>query len=231
MARQLSDAGIMLPVIRKVICRDGCFICSICRSEYQSRIEANNCLNACWLDIQDFYPIVLHKLNLRKIAFRCQFCCRDYLDESLALACARRCLSARNNQHIKEQLVNDLPIVAPVRKSSRLRLIATRPSAAAGRFHKSPPQQSSASAKDPNSITTEPLLVQPPIVPESRPAHPEVKPIDTRRTKASFPKQWIRNDARYQCKYCNSLFFTKMETETCFHSHFDEQGFEILAKK
>jgi hypothetical protein len=52
-------------------------------------------------------------------------------------------------------------------------------------------------------------------------------PPPPRKTKADFPKQWIRMDAKYQCCYCKKLFFTKMETESCFNGHFDENGVEI----
>jgi hypothetical protein len=53
---------------------------------------------------------------------------------------------------------------------------------------------------------------------------PELRP---RKTKAAFPKPWVRMGAKYQCSYCRNQSFTKMEAEACFAGHFDAEGFEI----
>jgi hypothetical protein len=224
MARQQLGKGLMLPVIRKVICRDDAYLCTICRSEYKSKVDANNCLNQCWFDIQDLYPVVLRKFELRRVAFRCHFCCRDYPDELEAMNCAQRCLNSRNTQHIQEQLVNDLPIEAPNRKASRVRLVAVKaqPQQTPSKFSNRPTFMPDANnAVDSSDATNESVPMELPI---------ELAVVDNRRTKAVFPKQWIRADAKYQCKYCNKQYFTKMEVEGCFNGHFDEQDFELIPK-
>ncbi|MCX6128269.1 MAG: hypothetical protein NTX25_04295 [Proteobacteria bacterium] len=215
MSRQLTGSGIILPIIRKVICRDEVYVCCICRSDYKSKIEANNCLNQCWFDVQELYPVVVRKLNVRKVVFRCHFCCRDYSDDMEALNCARRCLNAANKQHIKEQLINELPIEAPNRRPSRLRLVTAKPQAAPP---KSKIKARSKKASPQNNTTPED---------KSAPAV-EKTYIEKRRKKSAFPKHWVRADAKYQCKYCNQKFFTKMEVEACFNGHFDQEDFEIL---
>lgn len=214
MGRQLTNSGIILPVIRKVICRDDTYICSICRSEYKSKVEANNCLNHCWYDVQNLYPVVLRKLNGRHVVFRCHFCCRDYKDEADALSCARRCQGDRNQLHVHEQLLNDLPIEAPSYRPSRLRLVALKAT---------PLRTSLPKAQD---DVEETLETQDEDVSEVEMPDDAAPPAAPRKTKADFPKQWIRMDAKYQCCYCKKLFFTKMETESCFNGHFDENGVE-----
>lgn len=212
MGRHLTNSGLVLPVIRKVICRDDTYICSICRSEYKSKVEANNCLNHCWYDVQSMYPVVLRKLNGRHVVFRCHFCCRDYKDESDALSCARRCQGDRNQLHVHEQLLNDLPIEAPTQRPSRIRLVAMKVM---------PNQQTAPQAeKVEEQIDEMDEGVSEVEVPD------EALPPESRKSKADFPKQWIRMDAKYQCCYCKKLFFTKMETEACFNEHFDADGLE-----
>jgi hypothetical protein len=213
MGRHLTNSGLILPVIRKVICRDDFFVCSICRSEYKSKVEANNCLNHCWYDVQQLYPVVLRKINGRHVVFRCHFCCRDYKDESEALNCARRCQGERNQLHVHEQLLNDLPIEAPSHRPSRIRLVAmkaapTRP-AKARELEEDHVEQADEGLVENVDLTLE-----------------ADAPSGPRKSKADFPKAWVRMDAKYQCCYCRSLFFTKMETEACFNGHFDEDGFE-----
>lgn len=209
MGRHLTNSGLILPVIRKVISRDDVYICSLCRSEYTSKVEANTCLNHCWYEVQELYPVVLRKLNGRHVVFRCHFCCRDYRDETDALNCARRCQGERNSLHIREQLLNDLPLEAPTPRPSRIRLVAMKPMAA-----KIPSKQ-----KESGNETYEEDVSEVEI-PDDAPSAPP------RKSKADFPKQWIRLNEKYQCCYCKSLYYTKMETEGCFNHHFDEQGFE-----
>jgi len=217
MGRQLTNnSGIILPVIRKVICRDDAYICSICRSEYKSMVEANNCLNHCWFDVQNLYPVVLRKLHGRNVVFRCHYCCRDYKDESDALSCARRCQGDRNRLHVHEQILNDLPIEAPSHRPSRLRLVTLKTVP----LKNSQPKAKDDAAERFESKAQEGLAEVE--IPEEAPPPPQAP----RKTKADFPKQWIRMDAKYKCCYCKKLFFTKMETESCFNGHFDANGVE-----
>ncbi|MDQ3233151.1 MAG: hypothetical protein M3Q07_15140 [Pseudobdellovibrionaceae bacterium] len=211
MSRNLTNSGLILPVIRKVICRDDCYICSICRSEYKTKVEANNCLNHCWYDVQTLYPVVLRKLNGRHVVFRCHFCCRDYKDESDALSCARRCQGDRNQLHVHEQLLNDLPLEAPTHRPSHIRLVAMKTMAARPVTQ---PQDHEESLDQAELVESEVEI--PNETSEQKPG----------KTKADFPKTWVRMDAKYQCLYCKKMYFTKMETESCFNGHFDEEGFE-----
>jgi hypothetical protein len=214
MGRHLTNSGLILPVIRKVICRDDTYLCSICRSEYKSKVEANNCLNHCWYDVQNLYPVVLRKLNGRHVVFRCHFCCRDYKDEGEALSCARRCQGDRNQLHVHEQLLNDLPLEAPSHRPSRIRLVAMNAIA----------QQRPASVK---TMEVEDRVEQVDLADVSEVEIPDERPPAVpRKTLADFPKKWVRMDAKYQCFYCKKLFFTKKETEDCFLEHFDADGLE-----
>ncbi len=213
MNRNLTNSGLILPVIRKVISRDGSYVCSICRNAYSSKVDANNCLNHCWMEVQSLYPVVLRKINGRFVVFRCHFCCRDYRDESDALNCARRCQGDRNKLHVREQLLNDLPIEAPNhQRPSNLRLVAL----------KAAPSKALAPPKPKESEPQLPEAEQPlePLV------HAEAAPKPRGKHKKEFAKHWIRQNEKYQCYTCKTLFYTKMEAQGCFDAHFDEEGYE-----
>ena len=45
--------------------------------------------------------------------------------------------------------------------------------------------------------------------------------------KDSFESFWVRKDAKYECRFCHTQFFTRIEVEKCFNDHFDESGIEI----
>lgn len=214
MPRHLANSSLLLPVIRKVICRNGSYICSICRTEYLSKVEANNCLNQCWYDVQEIYPVVERKLGGLKKVYRCHFCCRDYPEESEALSCAKRCQGQRNQLHVREQLLNELPIKPPKHRPRRLRLVAVPT------MSPSDLTQPAVDGEDADEFAAD--LDADIEVPGEAPAAPP------RKTKASFQKPWIRMNAQYQCCYCKNLMFTKAEAETCFNKHFDAEGFEKI---
>lgn len=99
-----------LPIFRKLFRKGNRFICGICRSEYSSRLDGNNCLNFCWFELKRLNPVlVYHKLH-QGLSFRCQYCARDYNSEEEAKSCASQCEDKRNHLHIHEQLFNDLPL-------------------------------------------------------------------------------------------------------------------------
>ncbi len=223
--RHKASAALPTPVIRKLIRREDTFICSICRSEYDNSLEANTCLNHCWFDLKHFYPVILRRGPRHTLIFRCHFCCRNYADEGEALSCARACLGERNKSHIREQLLNDLPLEAPPKRPSRVRLAITRssPSKILGK----------EKVEETNSAVPSPDDSDVPVSAES-PAPTEVvenKEVlineKSGRRKDSFSKPWVRHDAKYKCNCCNSMYFTRMEAEACFDKHFDAEGYEM----
>jgi len=98
------------PVFRKLFRKGSLFVCGVCRSEYHSRISGNNCLNFCWFELQALSPILLLKHHLQGFLYRCQYCARDHSSEAEARICAQDCAQKRNQIHIQEQLLNDLPL-------------------------------------------------------------------------------------------------------------------------
>lgn len=227
MSSRSSIIGIATPVIRKLIRRGDAYMCSICRSEYETALEANNCLNHCWFDLKNFYPVVLRRGLKGRTLFRCHFCCRDYKEEGEALGCARRCLNERNQQHFREQLLNDMPLDAPPKRPSRLRLAIKR---TPPRKEEATPQQAIAAAPEapasPSVALSQPPVSTPePSVTEALSPVPAA-PARTGRHKDSFEKPWVRHDAKYKCNVCLKKYFTKMEADACFTGHFDEEGYE-----
>ncbi len=307
MNHPLKNPQWLLPVIRKVIRRNGVFVCSICRTEYSTMGEANGCLNQCWYEIRNFYPVVKRR-RLHKLIYRCQYCCRDYDFETQALACANACSSDRNRQHIQEQLVNDLPVDVPAKRPGSVRLnqqsslgrrlrrqiendvLADRPaheddihdiaidhpvageasaplsqheaplpesgkpssgfqkpsSTNAGTSSKAPAAAAPSAATAPAANTataaksaksnastqaaaaekaSTKAAAEAPAEAAKAAAAPQAE-VNKGRHKDSFPKQWSRQDAKYQCRYCNKRFYTKQEVEDCFNGHFNEDGYE-----
>jgi hypothetical protein len=98
------------PVLRKIYKVGEDFVCGVCRTHHPTHSGANNCLNACWFELQQQYPLLVRTHPRRGPVYRCQLCSRDYKDENAALECARVCSLSRTKRHIQEQLINGLPI-------------------------------------------------------------------------------------------------------------------------
>ncbi len=206
-----------VPVIRKIIRHSSFFWCGICRNKHDNEDEALECLDSCWTKILHGEH-VLPVYDRSKVRYKCIFCSRVHKDEPLALECAEECLDLRKNKHyadmkafqipVSEYYVERPPIVPRVKQQVKLDLIP--------KYH---------FAKKTEKTEAEAS----PAVEESQPDWIGKGVIDDRkaRTKADFPKIFIRNAAKYQCTYCHTDFFTKMEVEACFAKHFNEEGVEL----
>ena len=222
MQRSLAQHNLVLPIIKRVMRRGNLYLCSLCRTEHHTAVEANHCLNTCWYDIKNFYPVVLRKLDKRRWVFRCHFCCRDYQVESEAYDCALRCLDGRNEVHLKEQILNDLPLAPPSKKPSRIRLITMQKRVSSASKHKSSkPQQLAKPIADKalEIVATELELPN-----SSAPSRPKGKHL------REFKQKWMRKNEKYQCKYCHKQHYTRLEAESCFADHFDAEGYEKETK-
>ncbi len=244
-----------IPIFRKIFRKRGLFVCGICRSSYDSLSDANNCLNFCWFELQEHYPLIRrrdHKTG--QYNYRCQYCARDYKSEYAGLECARLCVEQRNQKHIHEQLISELPL--EVKRKHPVRLVQLPKQDAGGYVTKSPlsrkatdplPNAEPSVLADDTITQAEPDSIVPaadaspeatvatPTAEEvtsnakDQPADEEKRDDKLRRRKDSFPKSWIRKDAKYQCCCCLKKYFTKMEVEECFEGHFDDEGYEILS--
>lgn len=242
-----------IPIFRKIFRKRGRFVCGICRSSYQNRSDANNCLNFCWFELQEHYPLIRRRDAKSGVyVFRCQYCARDYKSEFAGLECARLCVEQRNQRHIHEQLINELPLEIkrkhPVRlvhaNKPEMRPLAIRTVFGQKAKNSEPSLQSETTAIDhsidhaqPESIDNSETETNPEATLKPSPVssdQPETEGSDDkrddklRRRKDSFPKSFIRKDAKYQCCCCLKKYFTKMEVEQCFEGHFDSEGYEII---
>ncbi|SMF33904.1 hypothetical protein [Pseudobacteriovorax antillogorgiicola] len=199
------------PIFRKIFRHGHYFLCGICRTEYHNRVDANNCLNHCWYALKEQYPLIVVRDFVHGRLFRCQYCFRLYKTEDAGLECARRCTDGREKRHVQEQLASDLPIsVKPRRKFRLVKMV--------------PQEETLQAAPAPTPQAPPPPEPEPEI-----PEEPAVKePTIIKRHKSEFPKNWIRDGAKYKCKFCNELYYTKVEVEKCFNDHFDAQGYEKL---
>ena len=160
-------------------------------------------MNQCWFDVHNFFPVVKRKLSRNTWVHRCLFCCRDYTGEVEAFNCAARCAGERNRLQITEQLLNDLPLPPPQRKTSRLLILA--------RVARPAPQKKALKAVEPLPVAEE----------------KKTEIINLGKKKTDFKKAWVRKGEKYQCPYCRMLHYTKAECETCFGTHFKDDGYEI----
>ncbi len=208
-----------VPVIRKLFRKAGYFICGICRGEHPSREEANNCLNQCWYQLKVQYPLIVKDDQQKGRLFRCQYCFREYRTEDAGLSCAQLCTENHERYHIFEQLTNDLPIDSRPRRKFRLvRLIPAEAPIA---------DPAVTAASEPDSSIQD---VEEPVVDLEEPDNEEghtVDPALVKKHKKEFNDHWFRDGAKYKCRYCQEQFYTKIEVEACFESHFDAEGYEL----
>ncbi|MBC7661138.1 MAG: hypothetical protein H7249_15680 [Chitinophagaceae bacterium] len=209
---QYSEDKLRLPLIRKVFRQKDTYICGLCKTNYKTYGDANSCMNQCWFDVHNFYPVVKRKREKAAWVFRCLFCCRDYTSELHAFSCAKRCMGERNVAQLREQLLNEQPLPPPARPVSRLMMLT--------RVIQPPRPRPVAPRKDQQK--------------ELPPASEEVfipkNEVVRGQHKDSFKKHWARKGEKYQCLYCREIWFTKSESEKCFGDHFDEEdGYEKIA--
>ena len=101
-----------IPIFRKVFRKGQVFVCGICRSEYDQRKDANNCLNFCWFEISRRKSVIHVHDAKHGDCYRCLYCGRKHKAEMAAVLCAKSCMERHNQLHIHEQLWNDLPLTS-----------------------------------------------------------------------------------------------------------------------
>lgn len=198
-----SYEKLKLPLVRRIFRHADVYICGLCKTKHESFGQANSCMNQCWFDVHNFFPVVKRKLSRDTWVHRCLFCCRDYTNEQEAFACAAACAGEKNRLQMKEQLLNDLPLPPPTRKQSRLLMLArvVRP--------KTPKKKIEAPKTNDDAHKKKTEI------------------IDLGKNRKEYKKPFVRKGEKYQCPYCRTLHFTKVECETCFGTHWKEDGYEI----
>jgi hypothetical protein len=116
--------------------------------------------------------------------------------------------------HMREQLLNDIPLQPPPKRPSRIRVLSSGP-----RLGAPPPKPAPVS-------TIKQVRADEVISVEPTPPQTEVVIADRGRHIGSFSKPWIRKNEKYQCRFCSELYYTRMEVENCFKGHFGEDGYE-----
>ncbi|NRA63708.1 MAG: hypothetical protein HRU19_04450 [Pseudobacteriovorax sp.] len=228
MGSRVITKNARVPVIRKIFRKGDSFTCGICRTNHNSREEANNCLNHCWFQLRHHYPLLIKQRPEGSHYFRCQFCFRNYDTEKEGLDCAHRCIEYHEQRHFFEQLTNDLPIATKPKKQFRLVRIAPnitgkKPSNDINPDPEDPPV--SVEGQTPEEKNDNFDLLPNEALEENNDLPKEV--VDNRKHIDSYKKHWIRDGAKYKCCYCGELHYTRMDVEPCFKSHFDEEGWEL----
>jgi hypothetical protein len=208
-----AQEKLRLPLIRKVFRQADTYICGLCKTDYKNYGDANSCMNQCWFDIHNFYPVVKRKRAANTWVFRCLFCCRDFTNEIGAYTCAKHCVGDRNRSQLREQLLNELPLPPPARPVSRLMMLA-----------RVIPIAPKIEAKGKEKAQ----LAAPVTTPEVGLAKTEAKEAFKGLHKSTFDKPINRKGEKYQCLYCREIHFTKVEAQGCFDHHFKEDGYETV---
>ncbi|RZA21212.1 MAG: hypothetical protein EOP10_17055 [Proteobacteria bacterium] len=192
-----------LPLVRRIFRQANVYICGLCKTEHKSYGEANSCMNQCWFDVHNFFPVVKRKISPSSWVHRCLFCCRDYTSEGEAFTCAAKCAGEKNREQLREQLLNDLPLPPPTRKTSRLLMLA--------RVRHAP-------------VAKKKVEVIAPVVEEKK----KTEIIDLGKNKKDYKLPFVRKGEKYQCPYCRVMHFTKTECEACFGTHWKDDGYEKI---
>ena len=214
MAYGYAQDHLRLPLIRKVFRQADKYICGLCKSDYKNYGQANSCMNQCWFDVHNFYPVVQRKRSPTSWSYRCLFCCRDYNNEINAYSCAKRCVGTRNSAQLREQLLNDMPLPPPQRPVSRLlmmnRMVPAKPVA-------KKPAEMRSNADGPN-----------PDVQTFGDGSETGKSAFTGLHKKSFALTVTKQGSKYLCEYCKTIHKEHAAAEECFAKHFNAEGFEKI---
>lgn len=207
-----------LPVVRKVFRQNGEFICGICRQHHDRRENAFKCLDQCWNEVLQSTPVV-GTFRGRNKAFKCRFCCRVYIEEKEAMACAMECIELRKSQHYASMKIAKVP-ANKFHSRAKYHFVS---------FQKGEIKSDYVSRFNLRRKGTSSAVQVETHIEEENDSTEETK--DTvappKKTKADYPKPFIRNHAKYECMYCHELYFTKIEVDKCFNGHFDSDGVEI----
>ncbi len=214
-----SQEKLRLPLVRRVFRQDARYICGLCKSDYKNYGAANSCMNQCWFDVHNFYPVVKRKRGPSTWTYRCLFCCRDFNNEINAYSCARRCVGIRNKAQVREQLLNGQPLPPPSHPVSHL-IQMTRG------LHQTEARKKALWT--PTIHRTLPLAARDTF---NRPSGDGVlveRDPSKGLHKRSFATVVSFHRSRYQCNYCKTSYTSQSDGQKCFAGHFNEEGFEKI---
>jgi hypothetical protein len=204
--------------VRKVLLADDGFVCGICRSSYESAPEAQRCLKVCTVEMMS-NMIVERARHHGKLMYKCGCCRRLYEARETAENCLKDCRSGFVGK-------NSIDEVEGVEK--RLRIAKTKP-------YQSQPKPQKIKLIPPYRLRK--MVSEADIDAEIAAAEargegggaggadgtPAAKMEPVLRRKADLKDKFIRQGAQYQCAYCMQLYYTKVEVQSCFEAHPDEE--------
>jgi hypothetical protein len=204
--------------VRKVLLADDGFVCGVCRSSYQSVAEAQRCLKVCTVEMLSNMSVERARHH-GKLMYKCGYCRRHYDQIEPAEKCLKDC---RTNFVGK----NSIDEVEGVEK--RLRITQHK-------VYQSQPKPQKIKLIPPYRLRK--MISEADIDAEIAAAEtrgeaggeagadgaPPAKKEPVVRRKADLKDKFIRQGAQYQCAYCMQLYYTKVEVQSCFEAHPDEE--------
>ncbi len=225
------NASLLVGPIKRVIRKNGQFICGICQDEYPQLNHAMDCLHECWNHFQTLVPVVMRRSYVRWM-YRCRYCARDYGSFGEATSCSSQCRTGLSQNFDKEWSLFDYTPpqrkkFVPKARPKMAFLAATRPSTQSGASEAREKEITEPDESGPQS--NEPIgPIHADATPLGELSTPALAPSteDSQKSEDKEPKQkkekdhgFYRDGARYVCDICNAKYFTKEDVMTCFKGH------------
>lgn len=200
-------------VVKRVVRRNGRFVCGLCRDEHPHEQEAMGCVESCWEEILALTPILPRRRGVA-MSYRCRFCARDHGSQGAAGDCAADCRRKQTAAFAAASAVDGEDDMVATPRNLRVR----RGSAAPLRLVASAKGVKKASAP---KVEVEAAAVPAPDPGLDLPAQSDVVDVPTGEvTKKAKPKNpFYRDNAKYACTVCNARFFTRLEVTACYEAH------------
>ena len=98
---QVTQSPISRFNLKKVIARDGVFICGVCRAQHKKRVDANKCLERCASQLEASTRVVEQFETPKGTAYRCGICRRNFRQLANAQKCLQECVAKQKSQQTK----------------------------------------------------------------------------------------------------------------------------------
>jgi hypothetical protein len=182
-------------MLRRIIKKDGTFLCGICRSTHLSQNQAMGCLTSCWKQLLERAPWVVEVRAIGKHPYVCAYCQRGYFKPEQAHACAQDCINRENNHAATEGLSVQRKVTRSFHKSSAKSIVRMA-------FQNMIARKKLAEAQ----------IEEKRIAAEQPPPPKEVPEAPTISNEQEKPQE-------FSCENCKSVFASEEKAAECLASH------------
>jgi hypothetical protein len=216
---------------KRVIVKNGLYICPLCGKSHRSSVDAVKCSKICY-----YLHVLKHrvvKFNLKgKDVYACNICARKYPSKDLAASCASECL--HDLLHSMGNLANEVNAILLRIKNKKLadkelQSISKVQAAVVAVVDDEPEEEKKVEelAAENSEFKIEINEVLPGEV--SGASEPTIDQADKDTKSAAKPKdrefkpgennKFYRDGAKYVCSECAATYFTKDDVLKCWNTH------------